>query len=639
MKLKNNFIKNLGNPLFKLGLFLLSLFSFFIFSTRISYASILDLVEYTANPLKFILYLLTNLLYIISTYVLGTMVTIASAIFEWSLNLVTSSNTHIVATGWGVSLSFANMFFILILLAVAIATILGTIFENFNYKKALPNLIIVMLLINFSMVIGNIPVDISNVLAKYFNSEITAKGGGLSGQLMKSIRITETNILNLSLLDKQKSIELIKSQEAKKNGKTTKLPLQTEEQKEIDKNWKAPPDPRKMPGWKDLNSDQQDAEFAAYNEALEKNPSTLAKVTKMSIETEIEMAKSQDFSKEPDIVTQFLTILSTFIFIIIYQLIAIFMLLVGAVYMIQRTFWIWLLLMIAPLAWLAYAIPGLNQYFTMWWKKLLAWCFFAPVFLFFTFLSIVVSYSSFGSLNTNVSIANKDLSSLLSANAGNFIQLLAVAFLMTFGIVAGQKMGVGGSNFVMNYANKAKGAASKKFSDLRSKGPLSAEKLGAKLGGMGAGLLAKSRIGAVAGFGRETRERLQEERLQEQQKKENLQESRQKLKEFRDAKGERKQKLKASKEEKAELEKSLMGLQSRDPASLTPAEQSAMAFLPGELERVNLEIKKQTTDARKEELGILKSIRTATGGGKDLKKEFEKFAKAIGVETTPTPAP
>jgi len=84
------------------------------------------------------------------------------------------------------------MFFIFILLYIAIATILQL--NNFDTKRFLTRLIIVALLINFSLFITNVVIDVSNVLAEGFYSGIVMdengqKKGDISERFMKGLKL------------------------------------------------------------------------------------------------------------------------------------------------------------------------------------------------------------------------------------------------------------------------------------------------------------------------------------------------------------------------------------------------------------------------------------------------------------------
>ena len=97
---------------------------------------------------------------------------------------ITTSNT--VQMGWSITRDFANMFFILILLGIALDYILMGV--SFGVKKALPTFIAVALLINFSLPIAGVFIDFSNILTSFFLKEI---GGG-------NFSLVFANLLGLS---------------------------------------------------------------------------------------------------------------------------------------------------------------------------------------------------------------------------------------------------------------------------------------------------------------------------------------------------------------------------------------------------------------------------------------------------------
>ncbi len=92
----------------------------------------------------------------------------------------------IVKTGWRITRDFANMFFILILLAIALSFIL---FPRFQIKQALPRLLLIALLINFSLPIAGIFIDFANIFTKYFLDQ-AATGGNISELIASQLNIT-----------------------------------------------------------------------------------------------------------------------------------------------------------------------------------------------------------------------------------------------------------------------------------------------------------------------------------------------------------------------------------------------------------------------------------------------------------------
>jgi hypothetical protein len=77
-----------------------------------------------------------------------------------------------VNAGWEITRNFANLFFALILLIIAIATVLNVgPLDNYTAKRMLPNFIFVALFINFSKAIVGFFIDISQIIMiSFYNS-------------------------------------------------------------------------------------------------------------------------------------------------------------------------------------------------------------------------------------------------------------------------------------------------------------------------------------------------------------------------------------------------------------------------------------------------------------------------------------
>src|SRR3989338_6056252 len=85
----------------------------------------------------------------------------------------------IVKTSWEVFSNFANMFFILILVIIAFATIFDI--QNYNWKGLMAKFIIAALLINFSLVIGGLLIKISTNLSDIMLSQFGDITSNLAG--------------------------------------------------------------------------------------------------------------------------------------------------------------------------------------------------------------------------------------------------------------------------------------------------------------------------------------------------------------------------------------------------------------------------------------------------------------------------
>ncbi|MBI4449699.1 hypothetical protein HY634_01450 [Candidatus Uhrbacteria bacterium] len=96
------------------------------------------------------------------------------------LTLIAQYNNFIdadaVKNGWVIVRDVANMFFIVVLLIIAFATILNV--SSYQWKAMLPQLLIAAILINFSKTIAGIFIDLSQVIMLTFVNGFAAAAGG-----------------------------------------------------------------------------------------------------------------------------------------------------------------------------------------------------------------------------------------------------------------------------------------------------------------------------------------------------------------------------------------------------------------------------------------------------------------------------
>lgn len=99
---------------------------------------------------------------------------ISSRFLEWAMNLPLDLNNPLVTAGFNFTRGLANLSLILIFIAIAFAYIFKA--ETFGMKKALPKLILVAFLINFSLLFVKILADIAqitlNAIVKSFGSDL-----------------------------------------------------------------------------------------------------------------------------------------------------------------------------------------------------------------------------------------------------------------------------------------------------------------------------------------------------------------------------------------------------------------------------------------------------------------------------------
>lgn len=108
------------------------------------------------------------------SWVIGIISTVLTYILFQILSYNNFINEDIVKMGWVTVRDLCNMFFILILLIIAFATILRI--ESYSWKKNLPKLLIMAVLINFSKTICGLVIDFSQVIMLTFVNAFASAG-------------------------------------------------------------------------------------------------------------------------------------------------------------------------------------------------------------------------------------------------------------------------------------------------------------------------------------------------------------------------------------------------------------------------------------------------------------------------------
>ncbi len=139
-----------------------------------------------------------NAILSVVTFFVGMLTFMAGAIFNTAVSWVLNQTIpDIVTVGWGIVRDFANMFFILILIIIALAAILRI--ESYDYRHLLGELVIMAILVNFSKVIAVTlihfvdlisimfaPRDLTEIFAFVYNftiGDIGVPNGWMSGLL------------------------------------------------------------------------------------------------------------------------------------------------------------------------------------------------------------------------------------------------------------------------------------------------------------------------------------------------------------------------------------------------------------------------------------------------------------------------
>lgn len=132
-----------------------------IFTMGVSelFGSIMDVTTYALNYFNKIAFILAG--------------SLVEFMLHLNLSVGDTGANPIVGVGWAIARDIANLGFVLAMIVIAFATIVGS--ESYGYKKLLPKLIAAALLVNFSLTIGGVFIDFSGVITNFFMNKITGR--------------------------------------------------------------------------------------------------------------------------------------------------------------------------------------------------------------------------------------------------------------------------------------------------------------------------------------------------------------------------------------------------------------------------------------------------------------------------------
>lgn len=342
----------------------------------------------------------------------------------------TIANNAAVKIGWGIARDTANIFFIIVLIISAVATIFDL--EALHAKNVLPRLIFVALLINFSLVIGQFIIRESNALGLLFLRRAQIAGGeaGLPGALRNMVNFDAVRLEALGA-----SLE--------ENGGKKTLKLTGDAAKDIPEILKnAPP----------ISVPVSDIEREQFSEAdLTKLPrgGELVRVgypecgTKSgSLYGSLACARwsANAIAASTNALDPYLKLgLAILVKMLVYP-IAVFVFLAGAAMLIARIIALTFILILAPLAFFSYMIPKQSKWYDEWWQKLFSHSLFFPAYAFFLMFSILF----FNSLALDRS----------GGFSGQLISYFVGIGLMIGSLIAAKQLGAYGSAAMLNFGKK-----------------------------------------------------------------------------------------------------------------------------------------------------------------------------------------
>jgi len=359
---------------------------------------------------------------------IGSLVAWFAGLAQGILNFTNLQNSQMVKDGWEITRGLVNMFFILILMIIALATIFKV--ESYGMKTLLPKLIIAALLINFSLVFCGAIIDSAGVLTNFFIKD--------SKNFFENIA-DEMGLTTIMVGTVQKPA---KSQWAC--------------------DWALLPD--KV--WGNQTVCNVFCVASTGNTCYEAKP------------PKVDWSKIQG--------DRFWKVIAALFLSIIFTIIAAFVFAALAFLLLIRVLVIWFLLILAPIAWFFWILPATKNLWEQWWNAFIKWVFFAPAAIFFIWLS-VNSWLKFiqgkaplsgGEMIEGMSnvVSNSVLESKIMPQVmapANFIQFILACGMLIGSLIVAQKIGIYGADGAIS-VTKSIGKGLGKFSWKSSKAGVAA---------------------------------------------------------------------------------------------------------------------------------------------------------------------
>lgn len=306
-----------------------------------------------------------------------------------------------IKIGWEISRDIANIFFILVILVIAIATILRI--QSHAAKALLPRLIVIALFINFSLTIGLFVVDFSNMLGKGFHDKLTEKND-IASLIMQGTAFN--SIFNIV--------------EASKNSNSLT-------------SWVLPGILGGVAGG------------CAAGLTLGPLGCVASGVIGVFVGAAGGLASWWNWGKTEefkDAANYFYGITT----VNVISIIIVFVFIFGGLLLAIRFAMLALLLALAPLAFVSYILPVTERrIWSVWWEKFLAHAFFMPAFMILLYISMAFSNAfALASIQGGV------------ANPGFFIGLFMLTIMLIASLLIARHMGVEFAGAVLGWATASR---------------------------------------------------------------------------------------------------------------------------------------------------------------------------------------
>lgn len=336
-----------------------------------------------------IMQIITGILGLIITF-LGLLVTFAVQILIGFATYNGFASAAPVATGWVLVRDLANMFFIVIMLVSAFATIIGYD-SSFHYTKVLPKLLLMAVLINFSKTLIMMLVELSQIMMLTFINAFQQASGANFIHAFKLDKITQLARCN--------------------NEQSPLIPAPAAA------NVAATP--------------------ASTTNVAQTVTSTAAAAGRAVQGTASELSRT---GCDTNTAINITTIILSYLLGIVLLIIALGVIIIMIAYLIARIIGLWVILIFSPMAFFATALParlqkGMSVFTGDYWTKLSALLTGGPVIGFFLWLTLATVQGSMSSLpSSSLSHADEGGASAFISGVGNSQEIatfiVAIAMLL-----------------------------------------------------------------------------------------------------------------------------------------------------------------------------------------------------------------
>jgi hypothetical protein len=336
-----------------------------------------------------------------------------------------------VQTGFSIVLSFANLGFVLAIIVIAIATILQS--QTYGVKKLLWKLVVMAILVNFGLVATRPIFSFSDSISNYFVAQIGGNASGLATNVTNAFSPQE---FSGGYVGGTPTVgQVVGGVGAGIAGALTVCGTVT-----AAASVTLTPIVGGIAGLLCVGG------FYLGGAALGGVVQSVAK-----------LVSGGDFNDA------FVAMIIGMITSAILLAIAAFSLIALAVMLLIRYLYMTFLLILLPLAWLAWVFPGVSSYFKKWWDLFLRWTFFPAIALFFIYLTFLIVPNATGgktnpsylstSLGTSPSaITSQDLATRQEGLGQQALTDIVLAGMMLGGLFAANKLGIAGADTAIKYA-------------------------------------------------------------------------------------------------------------------------------------------------------------------------------------------